>query len=108
MTQAAATGRAVFVNSAWLIADKVVRMGLSLIVTVWLARQFGPETFGVWNYAMAFAAFFGAFASLGLDSVVHKPPREPIQHRPHRPPFCQASTTSASMTKAEIHRAHHQ
>ena len=45
-------------------------MGLGLIVTIWIARQFGPETFGTWNYAMAFAALFGAFATLGLDSVV--------------------------------------
>ena len=55
-------------------------MGLGLIVTIWLARRFGPETFGTWNYAMAFAALFGAFASLGLDSVVV---RELIRDEPN-------------------------
>src|SRR4051812_2749470 len=64
------TKRLVLVNSAWLIADKVVRLGLGLVVWVWLARHFGPATFGVWNYAIAFVALFGAFASLGLDGVV--------------------------------------
>ena len=62
------TQRPFFVNSAWLIADKVVRLGLGLLVWVWLARYFGPATFGVWNYAMAFAALYGAVTSLGLTA----------------------------------------
>ena len=62
--------RSVVINSAWLIGDKLIRLGLGLLVTVWLARHFGPETFGVWNYAMAFVAFFGAVATLGMDGVI--------------------------------------
>jgi PST family polysaccharide transporter len=52
------------------MADKVVRLGVSLIITVWLARHFGPETFGTWNFAIAFAALFGAVATLGMDGVI--------------------------------------
>jgi PST family polysaccharide transporter len=62
--------RRVATNSAWLIGDKVVRLGLGLVVTVWLARHFGPEAFGVWNYTIAFVAFFGAVAMLGMDGVL--------------------------------------
>lgn len=62
--------RRVLNNSAWLIGDKVLRLGLGLVVTVWLARHFGPEAFGVWNYAIAFVALFGAVATLGMDGVV--------------------------------------
>jgi PST family polysaccharide transporter len=62
--------RSVVVNSGWLMADKVVRLGLGLIVWVWLARHFGPETFGLWNYAIAFASLFGALAGLGLEGVL--------------------------------------
>lgn len=62
--------RIVLANSAWLMADKVVRLGLGLVIWVWLARHFGPEQFGVWNYAIAFAALFSAVASLGLDGIV--------------------------------------
>src|SRR3546814_18945490 len=58
------------VNSAWLIGDKVVRLGLNLIITIWLARHFGPEGFGVWNFASAFVALFGAFAVLGMDGII--------------------------------------
>lgn len=62
--------RLVLVNSAWLMADKIVRLGVGLVVWVWLARQFGPVGFGLWNYAIAFTALFGAFAALGMDGVV--------------------------------------
>jgi PST family polysaccharide transporter len=62
--------RLVATNSAWLIGDKLLRLGLGLLVTVWLARHFGPETFGLWNYAIAFVAIFGAVAALGMDGVV--------------------------------------
>lgn len=71
------TQRSVFVNSAWLVADKVVRLGLGLFVWVWLARHFGPEGFGLWNYAIAFTALFGAVAVLGMDGVLV---RELVRH----------------------------
>lgn len=57
-------------NIGWLFFDKVLRMGMGLVVGVWVARYFGPERFGIWNYAMAFSVIFSAIASLGLDSVV--------------------------------------
>lgn len=62
--------RLVLTNSAWLIGDKLLRLGLGLLVTVWMARHFGPETFGLWNYAIAYVAFFGAVATLGMDGVI--------------------------------------
>jgi O-antigen/teichoic acid export membrane protein len=64
------SNRLVATNSAWLIGDKLVRLGLGLLVTVWLARHFGPETFGLWNYAIAFVAIFGAVSTLGMDGVI--------------------------------------
>lgn len=60
----------VAVNSAWLIGDKIVRLGLNIVITVWLARHFGPEGFGVWNFATAFVALFGVFAVLGMDGII--------------------------------------
>jgi PST family polysaccharide transporter len=64
--------RLVLHNSAWLIADKVVRLGLGLLVWLWLARQIGPEAFGQWSLAIAFAALFAVVAGLGLDGVVQR------------------------------------
>lgn len=61
---------AILSNTGWLFADKILRMGVGLFVGVWIARYLGPEQFGLWNFAIAFVALFGAFATLGLDSIV--------------------------------------
>jgi O-antigen/teichoic acid export membrane protein len=57
-------------NAGWLLADKSLRMGVGLIVGVWIARYLGPQKYGLLNYSIAFAALFGAFATLGLDGIV--------------------------------------
>lgn len=62
--------QAIIGNTGWLFADKILRMGVGLIVSVWIARYLGPGQYGLWNFAIAFAALFGAFAALGLDGVV--------------------------------------
>ena len=57
-------------NTGWLFIDRALRVGVGLIVGVWMARYLGPENFGLLNYAIAFIGLFGALASLGLNSVV--------------------------------------
>jgi polysaccharide transporter, PST family len=57
-------------NTGWLFADKVVRMGVGVLVVVWIARYLGPEQFGLLNYATAFVALFATIASLGLEGIV--------------------------------------
>ncbi len=57
-------------NTGWLFADKIVRMGLGVLVTVWLARYLGPERFGALNFVLALVAIFSTFSMLGLDSIV--------------------------------------
>ncbi len=60
----------VVANTGWLLVDKVLRMGLGLLVSVWLARYLGPGQFGLLNYASAFVAMFSALATLGLEGIV--------------------------------------
>lgn len=57
-------------NIGWLFLDKVLRMGVGLLVGVWVARYLGPEQFGLLNFAGAFVGLFGAIAGLGLQSIV--------------------------------------
>jgi O-antigen/teichoic acid export membrane protein len=57
-------------NIGWLFFDKVLRMGLGLLVGVWVARYLGPEQFGLFSFALAFVGMFGAVAGLGLQSIV--------------------------------------
>lgn len=57
-------------NTGWLFFDKVLRMGMGLLVGVWVARYLGPEKFGLFNYATAIVALFTAVATLGLNNIV--------------------------------------
>jgi PST family polysaccharide transporter len=57
-------------NIGWLFFDKVLRMGVGLLVGVWVARYLGPQQFGLYNFATAFIGLFGAVAGLGLQSIV--------------------------------------
>ena len=64
-------------NAGWLFADKVIRLGMGLVVGVWVARYLGPGQFGQLSYAVAYVALFSAFATLGLDGIAV---RELVQH----------------------------
>jgi O-antigen/teichoic acid export membrane protein len=51
-----------------------------LLVGIWVARYLGPAQFGLFSYAVAFAALFSSIAKLGLDSImVRDLVREPAQ-----------------------------
>jgi PST family polysaccharide transporter len=62
--------RQLLANTSWLFGDRALRMGMGLVVGVWVARYLGPEQFGLLNYAQAFVALFTALATLGLDGIV--------------------------------------
>ncbi|MEH2290359.1 flippase [Nostoc sp.] len=61
---------AIIANTGWLFADRILRMGASLIVGVWVARYLGVQQYGLFNYALAFVALFSPIFTLGLDEVV--------------------------------------
>ena len=60
----------IIANAGWLFADKIVRLGIGIIVTAWVARYLGPLQFGMYNFAIAFVALFAPLATLGLDNIV--------------------------------------
>jgi len=57
-------------NSFWLLADHVLRLGVSVVVGLWIARHLGPEQFGMLNFAAAFAAPFAALLLTSLNALV--------------------------------------
>lgn len=59
-------------NAGWLIGGKVAQMIISFIVSVLTARYLGPSNYGLINYASAYIAFFTAFCTLGINSVIVK------------------------------------
>ncbi len=52
------------------MAEKIIRMGLSLLVSIYVVRYLGPERFGILSYALSFVGLFTAISGLGLDGVV--------------------------------------
>jgi PST family polysaccharide transporter len=56
-------------NIGWLFTYRVVRLGIGLVVGVWVARYLGPERYGVLNYSFAFVLLFSSVASMGLETV---------------------------------------
>ena len=53
-----------------MLGEQVLRILAGLFVGIYVARFLGPEQFGVYSYAAAFVALFGAIARLGLDGIV--------------------------------------
>jgi PST family polysaccharide transporter len=60
----------ILANVGWLFGDRILRLGMGLLVGVWVARFLGPEQFGLLNYAVAYAGLFLPLALLGLDQIV--------------------------------------
>jgi O-antigen/teichoic acid export membrane protein len=59
-----------FYNTSWLFAEQLLRMIAGVFVGIWVARYLGPEQFGIFSYALAFAAIFSGISKLGLDNIV--------------------------------------
>jgi O-antigen/teichoic acid export membrane protein len=57
-------------NTSWLLADRLLQMGLGLFVGVWVARYLGPSQFGLYNYALSFVSMFSPLVIGGLNSIV--------------------------------------
>jgi polysaccharide transporter, PST family len=62
--------RDMIANTGWLMADRILRMGVGLVTGVWVARYLGTEQFGLLSYAGAFVALFSTIATLGLPPLV--------------------------------------
>lgn len=61
------TSRRVARSSATLILENALRLGLTAIVSFWIARTLGPEQFGLLNFASALLAIFLSVSALGLE-----------------------------------------
>ena len=57
-------------NIFWLLLDRAVRMGMGLLVGVWVARYLGPKDFGSLNYVISVVGIVSIFSTLGLDGIL--------------------------------------
>ena len=57
-------------NTGWILSERFVSLGTSLIVSVILARYLGTQQFGLLNYAIAIVAIFAQLARFGMSGVL--------------------------------------
>jgi O-antigen/teichoic acid export membrane protein len=57
-------------NTGWLLADRVLRMGVGLFVGAWVARYLGPSLYGLLNFSGTLVFLFSSLATLGLEAIV--------------------------------------
>lgn len=60
----------IYNNFSWLFFDKLFHLIVGLFVTVWVARYLGPENYGIFNYAVAYTAFFSLFVNFGFANII--------------------------------------
>lgn len=55
-----------------MIFERVARLGVNLIVGIWLARYLGPTDFGLFNFAIAITTVFLPLVNFGLQGILVK------------------------------------
>ncbi|MDO8828425.1 flippase [Methylophaga sp.] len=70
-------------NTFWILADKLLMMGITFLVMVFVARYLGPEQYGLLAYAITLASILSVAGHMGLSGlvireVVKKPESEAI------------------------------
>ncbi|MEJ2506409.1 MAG: oligosaccharide flippase family protein, partial [Ignavibacteriaceae bacterium] len=58
-----------FANTSWLFFERILRIIISFIVTIYIVRYLGPKDFGLYSYVISFSWLFGAFSTLGLEAI---------------------------------------
>jgi len=56
-------------NTSWLFLERIIRIFVSFIVTIFVVRYLGPKDFGLYSYALSFFWLFGSLSTLGLESI---------------------------------------
>ncbi|MDC3076996.1 oligosaccharide flippase family protein, partial [Candidatus Pelagibacter sp.] len=58
------------INLSWLLFDKIFRASANIFLSIFLARNLGPESFGILNYFLAFLFLFSSISAFGINPVL--------------------------------------
>lgn len=64
-------------NTSWIMAEKLLNMGISFVVMILVARHLGPEHFGILAYGISLVSLFAIAGHVGLSGLVV---RELVKH----------------------------
>jgi len=59
-------------NTLWLLFEKLLRIGVAVLIGAWVARYLGPSQFGLLSFAQSLVALFGSVAALGITNILVK------------------------------------
>lgn len=57
-------------NSAWMVAEQVIRLAIAMLLTAWIARSLGPVRMGHLSFALALYSLLGVVATAGLNRII--------------------------------------
>ena len=57
-------------NITWEIAETIFRLLINFLITILIARYFGPEFFGVLSYSISLIVLFQVFGHMGLSGLI--------------------------------------
>lgn len=60
--------RQVAISSILLLAENILRLAAVAVISFWIARELGPEQFGILNFASALMAILLSVAALGMET----------------------------------------
>ena len=66
------TNNRVVNNSMWILAERIMQMGVSFFINIATVNYLQPEGFGAINYCASFVSVFTSIAALGLEYVIIK------------------------------------
>lgn len=58
------------VNSFWMLLEQILRLVSGLVVGVYVARNVGPEAYGILIYSLSLMTMLMPFAKMGMDSLL--------------------------------------
>lgn len=67
-------------NSGWLISERLMRMGLAFLVSIWVIRYLGDEQYGILSYAISITTIADVIAQMGMRSIVVRELVEDPEH----------------------------
>ncbi len=62
--------KSVLVNSVWIIFEKVVKLILALYVTSLIAKEYGPDTFGLLSTGLTSLVIITVMGNAGLQRII--------------------------------------
>lgn len=59
-------------NSSWIVFQNIFTMILGVVITGVIARYFGTEKYGIFNYILSITSLFSGIASIGIYHIATK------------------------------------